>query len=74
MVDPNLLSGLIVCPGARGLRAGRQNGQGTRHDEERWHIAYQMPHLLRLCNRLNGHDSPVYCARPNGEPDKAQIR
>ena len=73
MVDPTLLSGLIVCSVPRGLRAGRQNGQDNRHDEERWHIAHQVTHLLRLSNRLDGHDSPVYCARPNGEPDQAQI-
>jgi hypothetical protein len=67
MVDPTLLSGLIVCPVPRGLRAGRQNGQGTRYDEERRHIAYQMPHMLRLSHRLDGHHSPVYRARPDGE-------
>ncbi len=65
------LLGPIVCPGPSGqLRAGRQDGQGNRHDEERRHVTCQVPHLPRLGDRLDGHDSSVYKgkARPHGEP------
>ena len=69
-----LLSGPFVCPGPSGqLRAGRQDGQGNRHDEERRHVTCQVPHLPRLGDRLDGHDCSVYGARPHGEPDQAQI-
>jgi hypothetical protein len=38
-----LLSGPIVCPGPSGQwRAGRQDGQGNRYDEERRHVTCQV--------------------------------
>lgn len=73
-VTINLVLGPIVGPGPSGQsRAGRQHGQGNRHDQERWHVTFQVPHLPLLGDRLNGHDCAVYGARPHGEPDQAQI-
>src|SRR5207245_6279240 len=50
-----------------------QYRQHDRREEQRRHVAPQVPDLTGVGHRVDRHDSPVHDTRPDSEPDDAQV-